>query len=78
MANGDHKSTTHHVIPKSKAKAGENVVTRIPYREHNLWHALYANMRPEEAIRFTVETFFGGDWGYVELALHQKFEKEGL
>jgi hypothetical protein len=76
MANGDHKLTRHHVVPSSIALRGENDIVRIPYREHNLYHALFFNYHPEQAIVYLVETFFGGNWDYVRNALYKEWNKQ--
>jgi hypothetical protein len=79
MAKGDHKLTKHHCVPQSVSRQGEDEIVRVPYKKHNLYHALLSNLRPEQAITYLVETFFGKDgWGYVELALNEYYKKQGL
>jgi len=56
---GFGKKTTHHIDPSSRLK-GKGIlgVCRTPQKQHELYHALFGNMCPEEIVEFLNENFW--------------------
>jgi 5-methylcytosine-specific restriction endonuclease McrA len=65
----------HHIIPKSRG--GDNSLENIAVvnsKEHQLYHNLFSNRRPEEIINYLVNEFWNEDWKYVNKAM-RKYKK---
>ena len=60
----------HHIIPRSRGGGNEleNIV-KIDGRDHQHYHAIFENKRPEEIIEHLVEHYWKGEWGYVNYAI---------
>lgn len=62
----------HHIIPRSRG--GDNSLENIAgvgKKEHQLYHTLFQNKRPEEIINYLVNEFWNKDWEYVNEAIKQ-------
>ncbi|MCK9370757.1 hypothetical protein M0R04_12680 [Candidatus Dojkabacteria bacterium] len=72
MANGKRQNE-HHIWPRSRGGTNDksNVVI-VDAKAHDLFHQLLSNLTPPEIITYLVEKFWGGDWEYVYLAIHEK------
>ena len=64
------KKTKHHIIPQSRLRKGNIVL--IPEIDHNKYHALFGNLKPDEIIEHLVSKFWNGKWEYVTQALQKK------
>lgn len=65
--NRDDQMTRHHIIPTSRrGKDGDNV-TLVPRREHQLYHALFSNMTPDEIIHYLVKVFWNGQYDWLDV-----------
>lgn len=64
----------HHIFPRRKRKKParkkiENPVVAVDPKRHILYHQLFFNLPPDEAVEKLVNEFFGGQWKLVEQAL---------
>jgi hypothetical protein len=65
----------HHIIPKSRG--GDNGLENIAIvnsKEHQLYHHLFSNRKPEEIVNYLVNEFWNKDWEYVNKAM-RKYKK---
>lgn len=48
--------TRHHIIPRSRGGTdSKDNILKKSYLEHNAWHYLFYNMKPEEAIQMIIK-----------------------
>lgn len=55
--------TRHHIIPTSRRKGkGKEAVCMVEEKIHNLSHALFGNMTPEEIVHWLNETLWNNSY----------------
>jgi len=61
----------HHIIPRSRrsGRNNKNNIVSVDKKQHEHYHALFANMTPDEILKYLVEEFWGGQWHFVNQAL---------
>lgn len=68
------RKNKHHIIPLSRFRKGNIVI--IPEADHNKYHALFGNLKPDEIIEYLVLKFWNEKWEYVEQALQKERKVE--
>ena len=59
----------HHVFPSSRyldLKHTKSNIVSVPYNLHERYHVLFTNRNPYECLEYLVETFWGGNIGYIK------------
>ena len=71
-----HKNR-HHVIPSSRlgSDAEENIAY-VDVLAHEKYHHLFSNKIPDEIIKYLVNYFWRGNWGFVFEAIAKHLEEE--
>lgn len=70
---GEKTLTKHHIIPTSReGRDDEENITLVPNGLHQLYHFVFGNLMPVEIITWLVETFWNGQWTWVEMALERR------
>jgi len=60
----------HHIIPKSrKGKSDKVNLALIRKKDHELYHALFGNKKPDEILLYLVNYFWNGQIGWLTQAL---------
>ena len=74
------RTSNHHVRPVSRGGQDSPInIAKVDARQHNDYHRLFANRTPTEIIKFLVDKFWKGQWGYVDESLvieREEFEKK--
>jgi len=60
--NDPNKITKHHIIPTSRPSKGIVGVCKVIGKLHELYHALFGNMMPDEIVHFLNKTFWNGNY----------------
>lgn len=67
-----NRLTKHHIIPTSRGgKDLENNFDFIPTSQHEQYHNLFGNRKPEEIIDYLVEDFWKGQRKHVNKYLEK-------
>ncbi len=69
------RGSKHHIIPKSRGgdSSLENIA-KVKGKQHQYYHALFSNKRPEEIIEYLVNDCWNGQWDYVDRAYKRNNE----
>jgi hypothetical protein len=61
--NHPKQITKHHIIPRSRL-SGKKVmgVCKVPRLQHELYHHLFGNMKPDEILDFLNITFWNNQY----------------
>ena len=68
-------ASKHHIIPVSRGgdSSLENIA-KVDGRNHQFYHSLFSNRRPEEIVEYLVNDYWNGQWKYVERAYKRNNE----
>ena len=59
----ENKLTRHHVIPRSrKGDSSYRNIAKVPHKEHDLYHQLFANKTPDEIVAYLNRTFWNNNY----------------
>jgi hypothetical protein len=62
-----NRLTRHHIIPTSRAgKDTENNISYVPQRQHEKYHELFGNRKPEEIIDYLVNDFWNERKDFID------------
>ena len=64
----DNTNAKHHICPRSKGGQGKRNIAVVNKTQHDRYHTLFGNKRPDEIIDYLVTYFWGGQWHWVQKA----------
>jgi hypothetical protein len=62
MKNNPNQMTKHHIIPRSRKRKGIVGVCKVPRLQHELYHHLFGNMKPNEILEYLNKTFWAENY----------------
>ena len=66
------KKTRHHILPKSrKGRNLEDNIMYVPNVNHQRYHALFSNLRPDEIIDYLVRSYWDNQSKWVDLYIER-------
>ncbi len=58
-----NKLTKHHIIPRSRGgDSSIKNIAKIPHKEHDLYHQLFANKTPDEIVAYLNNEFWNNNY----------------
>lgn len=66
MKNNPIQKTRHHIVPRSRKTRGILGICKVPRLQHELYHHLFGNMKPEEIVNWLNATFWNGMF-YIQI-----------
>jgi len=66
-----NKLTKHHIIPTSRGGKNLDNISFVPRNQHEQYHNLFGNRKPDEIIDYLIEDFWNGDIRYINKYLEK-------
>ncbi|MHA1876710.1 MAG: HNH endonuclease signature motif containing protein [Promethearchaeota archaeon] len=66
------RTNRHHIIPRSRGGCSiPSNIAIVRKVEHQHYHALFVNRKPDEIVDYLVSEFWNGRWEYVEQSIER-------